>query len=287
MLHTEPGKQTRIAIEAHGQFNRLLMDNVLHGSQIVRFQLHWADQLACLTAAHPLENLMALGALHAFVMREEPLTYHHRSGPVGAVYYELRTRKNGADANAPVAVFGLTAGTQAAYAQRGQPFVFYENDPAIKKLVADTDEYFTYVADARKRGAEVEVRLGDKRAKLKEDKDRKYAAMFIDISDSFPVPRDVFTKEAVQEYFDRMTDDGLLALHVSNRYLRLEPMFAKIAEELKLTAVVWNDDAEGRPGKTASSWVVMARSAKALGPRMASPLGKLVAKYGSGANCSA
>jgi hypothetical protein len=259
----EPLKPPLIA----GQYtyHRLIIGETLHGSQVRKHDRHFLDDFQCLTAANPWDNIANLGAIHAFDMREEPLTYHHRTGPVGAIYRELRTRKGGADAKAPVAVLGLTAGTQACYALKGQKMTFYETDPAVVKLVADTDKYFSYVADARKRGAEIEIRVGNRREKLKEDKDRKYAIIFVDLAESFPECTDIFTKDAVREYLDRLTDDGLIALHISNKFYRFEPMCAKIAEELNLSARVWNDDAEGRHGKTASSWMVLTRNEKTLG----------------------
>ncbi|QJW96298.1 polyamine aminopropyltransferase [Frigoriglobus tundricola] len=299
-LHTEPGTRAPLVIEERATvmhlinrktekvigtagrytYHRFLIGGTLHGSQARKLDNHILDDFQCLTAAHPWDNLAVLGALHTYNVREEPLTYHHRSGPIGAIYTELRTRKNGADAKAPVAVLGLTAGEEACYALRGQKMTFYETDPAVKKLVADTDKYFSYVTDARKRGAEIEIRVGNKRANLKADKDRKYALVVVDLAESFPFPTAIFTKEAVREYFDRMTDDGILALHISNKYIRLEPMFAKMAEELKLTARVWNDDAEGRHGKTASSWLVLARKREDLGERLCSPISDLMIKFG-------
>jgi hypothetical protein len=246
-------------------YRRLIIGDTLHGTQVRKHERHILDDFQCLTAANPWDNIAVLGAIQNFDMREEPLTYHHRTGPVGAIYRELRSRKGGADAKAPVAVLGLTAGTQACYAQKGQKMTFYETDPAVVKLVADTDKYFSYVADARKRGAEIEIRVGNRRANLKEDKDRKYALIVVDLAESFPECTDIFTKDAVQEYIDRLTDDGLIALHVSNKFYRFEPVCAMIAEELKLSAQVWNDDAEGKHGKTASSWMVLARDKKTLG----------------------
>ncbi len=303
-LHTEKGLRNQLVIEEtqslqylirddkyilndQGQrmlagkyeYRRFVMGGILHGTQAHRHDRHILDDFQLMTAANPWENIACLGAIQRFDMRDEPLTYHHRTGPIGAIYSELRTRKGGADAKAPVAVFGLTAGTQACYALRGQTMTFYEADPVVKKLVADTDKYFSYVSDARKRGAEIEIRLGDKRAKLKEDKDRKYALVVVDTADSFPFNTDIFTKEAVQEYLNRLTDDGIIALHISNKYLRFEPMFAQMAEELKLTARLWNDDAESRHGKTASSWLVLARSKRALGARLCSPISDLMVEY--------
>src|SRR5205823_4796486 len=69
-------------------------------------------------------------------------------------------------------------------------------------------------------------------------------------------------------------EDGILALHISNKFVRLEPVVAKIAEELGVEARVWNDDGERRPGKTASSWVVLARKREHLG-KLYSPYGDL------------
>lgn len=288
-LHSEKGLRCRLVVErAEFQFragtdkkvvggieyHRLLYDQaggVLHGTQARSLDKHHIDYLQCMTAANPWDNVACVGALCAFDIRQEPLTYHHRTGPIGAIYSELRTRKNGADAKAPVAVMGMTAGEEACYALKDQQMTFYETDPVVKKLVADTDKYFSYISDARKRGAGIEVRVGDRRTKLKEDKTRKYALIVVDLAESFPFCTDIFTKEAVQEYFDRLTDDGLLALHISNKYLRFEPMFAQMAEELKLTARVWYDDAGRYPGKTASTWVVLVRNHATLGTLDAPP----------------
>jgi hypothetical protein len=284
-LHTEKGIRDQLLIEERstlqyivdratekplmraGQYtyHRFLIGGTLHGSQVRKHDRHILDDFQCLTAANPWDNIACLGAIQTFDMRQEPLTYHHRSGPIGAIYHELRTRKNGADAKAPVAILGMTAGEEACYALRGQKMTFYETDPAVVKLVADTDKYFSYVTDARKRSAEIEVRVGDKRAKLQEDKNRRYALIVVDLAESYPFPTDTFTKEAVQEYFDRLTDDGIVALHISNKWIKLEPMFAKMADELKLTARVWYDADERRHGKTASAWVILVRNEKALG----------------------
>jgi hypothetical protein len=73
-----------------------------------------------------------------------------------------------------------------------------------------------------------------------------------------------------------MTDDGMLALHISNKFVRLEPVVAAIARDLGLTARVWNDDNErSGPGKTMSSWVVLARTPEHLGG-LYTPVGDLL-----------
>ncbi len=284
-LHSEKGIHETITIETDSDFqrpifknqnnetvwsgkidyHRLLVGRLLWGTQIREMENNVFDTFLILTAINPWDNVLMAGAVLAFEPRAEPTTYYHRTGPVGALFSELRSRKGGADMKAPVAVLGLEAGTQASYALPGQQFTFYEADPALVRLVANSDTYFSYIGDARKRGAKIEIRVGDRRLKLTEDKDRNYALILVDQAESFPVSKDVFTREAVQLYLDRLTEDGMIALHISNAYLQLEPMIAAIARDLKLTARVWNDSYEGRPGKTSSSWVVLTRKPEHLG----------------------
>jgi hypothetical protein len=221
-----------------------------------------------------MDPIAVTAAMHVYDIRQEPLTYYHRTGPVGAMFTELRTRKGGADATAPYAMVGLGTGSVSCYAQRGQPITFYEIDPAVKHLVADTDKYFSYVTDARNRGANLDIRMGDARLVLKKDTERKYALLLVDAFSSDSIPVHLLTVEAVQLYLERMTDDGMLALHISNRWIRLEPVVSAIAHKLGLTARVWNDDAENRLGKTASSWIVLARKPEHLG-KLFTPLGDL------------
>ena len=228
----------------------------------------------------PWDAIALEGALATWDPRQEPLTYYHRTGPVGAMFRELRTRKNGADAKAHVAMVGLGTGSASCYALQGQKLTFYEIDHGVKKLVADRDDYFTYVSDARKRGAELDFRMGDARLKLKEDVDRKYALLLIDAFSSDAIPVHLLTKEAVQLYLERMTDDGILALHISNKYVALEPVVSRIAQELNLSARVWRDDSESRPGKTASSWVALAKNDETLGS-LARPASEQIVAFGT------
>ena len=262
------------------KYRRLVHGTTLHGTQVAEHERHFLDTFQVLTAANPLDNVTAFGVIQHFNMREEPLTYYHRTGPVGAMFAELTRRGNGKE---HVAMVGLGTGSVSCYAQKGQKLTYYEIDPAVKRLVADTDQYFTYVGDARRRGSEIDFKMGDARLKLKEDTDRKYALLLIDAFSSDSIPVHLLTNEAVALYLDRLTKDGILALHISNKFVRLEPVVAAIAKHHNLVARVWNDDSEGRHGKTASSWVALASEEEHLGPRIGSPIGKLVGEYGTSA----
>ncbi|MBN9517398.1 fused MFS/spermidine synthase [bacterium] len=296
---------------------RLVHGTTLHGTQFnEHWHLHKADVPIVLGSFSPWDSLAINGALVKWDARQEPLTYYHRTGPVGAMFYEIRTRAlaQGRDpAKDDVAMVGLGTGSAACYALKGQRLTFYEIDPAVRRIVEEPwmvmnkEEVaegaapllgpITYVKAARDRGAKIDFQMGDARLKLRDDVDRKYSLLLVDAFSSDAIPVHLLTKQAVEMYMERLTPDGILALHISNKYVRLEPVVAGIAKELKLASRVWNDDSESRPGKTASSWCVLARKeadlgelgksaveqAKSFGTR-SEPLVYLLNKYGPDKN---
>lgn len=290
VLRGEDGKPI---VMGRYEYLRLVHGTTLHGTQVSYHDRHILDDFQMLTAANPWDNLAVWGAIHTFDARQEPLTYYHRTGPVGAMFNELKRRGKEKE---PVAMVGLGTGSVACYAEKGQKLTFYEIDPAVRNIVEKPTKVmnekevrekgaapimgpFTYVDDARKRGAEIDFRMGDARLMLKQDTDRKYQLLLVDAFSSDSIPVHLLTNEAVQLYLDRLTDDGILALHISNKYVRLEPVVAAIAAHHNLVARVWNDDAERQHGKTASSWVVLARSREALGEKLCSPIGDYLNDY--------
>jgi hypothetical protein len=192
-------------------------------------------------------------------LREQPLTYYHRSGPIGQVIevYNRDSRRN-------LAVIGLGTGTMACYALPGQHLTFYDIDPVVRRLSFDEQKpFFTYVGDARKRGAHLELVMGDARLTMerKQLKDsEKYGIIVVDAFSSDAIPIHLITLQAMDVYLDKLTEDGLLAFHISNRYLDLRPVLANLAKERGLTAVYQNDNKEkAYPGKSSSRWVALAR----------------------------
>src|SRR5215212_7255102 len=115
--------------------------------------------------------------------------------------------------------------------------------------------------------------MGDARLTL-EQTDRKWGFMLVDAFSSDSIPAHLLTREAVELYFNRLTDDGLLALHISNRYLKLEPVVERIVKELQYEALVMRDytldatnvDQREYSGKLSSTWVVVGRTPAALAP---------------------
>lgn len=219
------------------------------------------DDLRLLMATDPWNAVMLAGAQTSWDARQEPLTYYHRTGPVGEIFRRMRQKNPKGD----VAMVGLGTGSVACYALSGQKMTFYEIDPTVIKLVEKPD-HFTYIDDAKRRGATIELVLGDARLMLENQTDRKYDLLLVDAFSSDSIPVHLLTREAIDLYKDRLAPGGLLALHISNRYIMLEPVVARLAEDAKLKARVWNDRTEATyPGKTSSSWIVLANTEEDLG----------------------
>jgi hypothetical protein len=197
--------------------------------------------------------------------RQEPLSYYHREGPLGQVFDELDERAGPRE----VAVIGLGTGTLAAYARRGDTMTFYEIDRDIRNLALDP-VYFTYVTDARARGATVRLEMGDARLRLeavkRERASERYDLIVIDAFSSDAIPVHLLTREVVGLYLAMLKPDGLVAIHISNRHLALEPVVANLAEDAGLGGgLVQDDDAPEASDADRSHWALLARTSGAFG----------------------
>jgi hypothetical protein len=194
----------------------------------------------------------------------EPLSYYTREGPIGRLFAELDRRSTMRRS----AVIGLGTGTLAAYARPGDAITFYEIDPLVRAIAFDR-RYFTYLSDAAARGVSIRMEMGDARIRLeavrKERPGERYDLIVVDAFSSDAIPVHLLTREALRLYFDMLNVGGLLALHLSNRYLSLEPVVANLAEEARLEGVLWSDEAPPIDGATSSTWAVLARTREALG----------------------
>jgi spermidine synthase len=193
--------------------------------------------------------------------RGQPLTYYHRSGPIGQMM-AMKQPKKGEPFD--LAVIGLGTGTMSAYPEEGQSITFYEIDPLIKHISYDQDQYFTYVQDAIKRGVNMNIVLGDARLTMNRratsHPEEKYDVIVVDAFSSDAIPVHLITQEALDVYLAKLKPDGIIAFHTSNRYLRLEPVVGNLAAKKNLAALTQHDGTEeGHPGKSSSSWVMVTR----------------------------
>jgi hypothetical protein len=190
-----------------------------------------------------------------------PLTYYHPSGPIGRVMQALA----GDPRLDRVGLVGLGAGSLAYYSAAGQEWTFYEIDPTVIHI-ARNPSLFTYLREARGR---IEIVEGDGRLQLQASSDR-YGLLVLDAFGSDAIPLHLLTRQALELYLERLQPHGLIALHISNRYLDLEPVLANLAYSFtpELVCVVDSDatltDQERAVGKFASVWMLLAQHADDL-----------------------
>jgi hypothetical protein len=197
--------------------------------------------------------------------RCEPTGYYHPSNPIG----QLFSARTGHFER--VAVVGLGAGGLACYAQSGDNWTFYEIDPLVERIARDP-RYFTHLQNSRGR---MHVVLGDGRIALQGAGAGTYDLIILDAFSSDAIPVHLLTREAIELYLSRIGGGGIVAIHISNRYLRLEPVLAALAQEQGLIALANFDgripEADGSKGRLASHWVLLARSPEPLSRLIGQP----------------
>lgn len=196
--------------------------------------------------------------LNDSVRKCEATSYYHRSGPLGQVFDVYNSKP----ANLPVAATGLGSGTIGTYSLQGQEWDFYDIDPAIVRIASEPS-YFTFISDCTK--GKYRMILGDARLKLREAPAGRYGLLIMDAFSSDSVPAHLLTTEAMDLYLNKISDDGMIAFHISNRYLNLEPLLSGLSKRAGLSAFIRRDLERGLDGKYPSVWVVMARRDADLG----------------------
>lgn len=190
----------------------------------------------------------------------EPLAYYHRSGPIGQ-WFEANKRSPARS----VAVIGMGSGALAAYGRDSDRFAFYEIDSMVDDIARDPS-LFSFVTNSR---ADIATRIGDGRLMLDRNSDEQYDLLILDAFSSDTVPMHLVTAEAVELYLDRISADGVLAFHISNRYFDLSPIISRLAEMYGLVGLIQTDHPTAElaaSGKMMSTWVLLARSPDAMEP---------------------
>ena len=194
-----------------------------------------------------------------------PTTYYAPETPIGQVFAAH-------DRPGHVAIVGLGAGSVACYARPGQAYTYYEIDPLVARLASDP-EHFTYLSECTP-GADIIV--GDGRLNLTAEPQGKYELMLIDAFSSSSVPTHLLTREAIDLYLSRLSEDGVLVLHVSNKFMSLPHVVARITDDLQVPAYYQYFSPDGDQAvhyeAHASQVIVIARNASALSSFAASAL---------------
>ena len=183
--------------------------------------------------------------------RRTATTYYQTTSGIGAAILSLRERP----ANR-IGVIGLGTGTIAAYGRKDDTYRFYDINP---KVVEVAKQDFSYLSDS---GAQIEIAIGDARLNLEREAPQGFDVLAVDAFSSDSIPVHLITREALGVYLHHLKQDGIVAFHVSNRFLNLIPVVARLAQEHGAYAVLVDEESE--EDRTTSTWVLVSRSRKAL-----------------------
>jgi hypothetical protein len=153
-----------------------------------------------------------------------PTAYY---GPLSGIGLLLRARHD------PwvVGVVGLGAGTLAAYSRPADSFTFYEIDPLVSDIA---QRQFSFLKAAR---GPVKIEIGDGRLSLQKETDGRFNVVVIDAFSGDSIPTHLLTREAFELYFSKLKPDGVVAVHISNKFVDLKPVLAAVSHALNKRAV--------------------------------------------------
>jgi hypothetical protein len=196
--------------------------------------------------------------------RRIPLSYYAEAGPLGSIFRGLESTGR----RSRVGVAGLGIGTVASYARSGDNYVFFEIDPSVARI-AENAEWFTYLADCKGRSRVV---IDDARHALETEPDGSLDLLVIDAFTGDSVPTHLLTQEAFALYARKLHPEGMLALHVSNKYLDFVPVVEAIAADGGWMGVYARDlDVDPEAARIPSEWMALSRSLNPIKAIYANP----------------
>lgn len=190
--------------------------------------------------------------------RPSPMSYYHIDGPMGQIFQS----DFGQNAET-IGVVGLGVGALACYRQPHQNWTFYEIDAAVDRIARDP-KLFGFMSGC---AGPSPTLIGDARLVL-EHQDAAYDILVIDAYSSDAVPVHLVTREALEIYRARLTNNGIIVFHISNRFFALAPVLAHAADTLGMEALMqahpFDRSKKLAQGDVPSRVVIMARDAKTL-----------------------
>ncbi len=183
-------------------------------------------------------------------------TYYTKSSGVG-----LTMRHFPRQINRRIGVVGLGTATVTAHGKPGDYIRIYEINPEVKQIAQTR---FTYLSNCE---ARVEIILGDARLSLEREAPQQFDILVLDAFSSDAIPVHLLTKECFETYQRHMKPDGVICVHISNRYLNLQPVVLGLADHFRFPcAIIDDDDVDEREedeetsGAYNSEWMLVTRN---------------------------
>ncbi len=194
-------------------------------------------------------------------------TYYGPNTGVG-----LAIREKERDGAVRIGVIGLGTGTIASYGRPGDYIRYYEINPLVLNI-ARTEFYFLPDCKAR-----LDVAMGDARLSLEQEAPENFDVLAVDAFSSDSIPVHLLTREAMELYFRHLKPNGILAVHISNRYLDLQPVLQGEVSALKKTARVVDTEDDETQDVFGATWVLIANPATGFTQEELSNSGPLESK---------
>jgi hypothetical protein len=188
-----------------------------------------------------------------------PTTYYTQTSGVGRAIESMHPRVQ----PLKIGVIGLGTGTIASYGSKGDIYRFYDINPAV---IGIANSEFSYLRDSE---ATIQTPLGDARLSMEREAPQGFDLLAIDAFSSDSIPVHLLTYEALAIYRRHMKSGGIIAFHVTNRFLDLIPVVQKLAEAHHMYAVLVAD--EGLDALASKSdWVLLSdKQASLQAPQIA------------------
>jgi SAM-dependent methyltransferase len=180
--------------------------------------------------------------------RNDPTTYF---GPQSGAGIALRlARQRG---NIRVGIIGLGVGTLASYGRKGDRYSFYEINPLVIDLARTQFDFI------RGSPAQVDIIPGDARLSLEREEPQNFDVLLVDAFSGDAIPVHLLTREAFALYFRHLKPQGVLAVHVSNRFLDLPPVVEAAARTLGARSVKVTSEEDQANGIFQATWMLVDR----------------------------
>lgn len=186
--------------------------------------------------------------------RRIPTTYYSAASGIGRTLANFPRKSD-----RRIGLVGLGVGTLAAYGQPGDYFRIYEINEEVIRLAR---ERFTYLRDTQ---AKTDMVLGDARLSLEREAGQQFDVLALDAFSSDAIPVHLLTREAFEVYGRHLKPDGVIAVHISNRYLDLKPVLLPLAEHFGLAVAIIDtsllpSQEDARTGAYQSTWVLLSKN---------------------------
>jgi predicted O-methyltransferase YrrM len=196
-------------------------------------------------------------------LRRIPTTYYAEDSGVGIALRHCCLSSSASSRPRNIGVIGLGAGTLAAYGQPDDRIRFYEINPAVIPIAQNI---FTYIRDAQTlSGTQISIVEGDARTSLTRELaqtgSQQFDVLVIDAFSGDAIPLHLLTTEAVALYQKHLKPGGILAFHISNQHVDLEPEIAQLAQSAGMQAMQITSPINDERGEFAATWMLVTTDA--------------------------